>query len=440
MACIDEDDGRYNNAMGITIHYHGKITDLDRVEEFEDRVVDMALEIGAAVQIWRSSSDHDSLRVVRGLILDVSPGQEPTSLLISPEGWLIPLHEIEDAETGALTEPPHCFVKTQFGSVEGHVAVVELLTFLKQEFFPTLNVSDESGYWEDRDIERFVEKFTSLRTAIYMLSEGLRNSPLSAEAAADPGIVAKRVERIARQVHQSLARPPEHPPVYFDDDGSDWNEVDEAHWDAAYKEQRRKQERLHRAMEEELRTGTDYSAAFENAMRNEGIIDWTEEPDTDGEDFSWEADSFEAKPADESWRENLPPNSIYDDDPLETFERARHPLQQIASDLHVRIFKLFAEKNESRSGNIGTLMHGVGEIGGGLAQALMDRDTAQDSFARGLALVQLKRALRGAAFAKGALFPLRAEALLSEDHFNDLRGTLQQLEEGIVGELTRIRE
>lgn len=206
--------------MGITIHYHGKITDLDRVEEFENRVVDMALEIGAAVRIWRSSPDHDASRIVRGLILDVTPGQEPTSLLISPEGWLIPLHEIEAAEMGTLAEPPHCFVKTQFGSVEGHIAVVALLSFLKQELFPNLYVSDEGGYWEDRDINRLVEKFASLRATIDMLSEGLRNSRLSAEAAEDPAIVAKRVERIARQVHQSLARPPEHPPVDFDDDAT----------------------------------------------------------------------------------------------------------------------------------------------------------------------------------------------------------------------------
>ena len=100
------------------------IADLARVEEFEDRVVDMALEIGAAVRIWRSWPDADSTRVVRGLMLDVAPGQEATSLLIAPEGWLVPLHEIEAAENGTLAEPPYCWVKTQFGSVEGHVAVV----------------------------------------------------------------------------------------------------------------------------------------------------------------------------------------------------------------------------------------------------------------------------------------------------------------------------
>jgi hypothetical protein len=343
--------------MGITIHYHGKIADLDRVEEFEDRVLDMALEIGAAARIWRTSPDADATRVVRGLLLDVAPGQETTSLLISPEGWLVPLHEIEAAENGTLDEPPYCWVKTQFGSVEGHVAVVELLSFLKQEFFPDLYVSDESGYWDDRDWKGLVDKLGRTQAMIDALADGLRAHPLSAEAAEDPEIVAARVERIARQVQQTLARPPEHPPVRFDDDGSDWDEVDDAQWDAS------------------------------NA-----------------------------------------------------FERERHPLQRLAADLDLRIFKLFENVPEGKSSHIGTLVNGVLEIGGGLAQALAKWDGELDGLQRGLALVQLKRALRGAAFAKGALYPVRAESLLSQEDFESLHASLQQLEDGIVGELTRIRK
>ncbi len=426
--------------MGITIHYHGKIADLARVEEFEDRVVDMALEIGAAVRIWRSWPDADATRVVRGLMLDVAPGQETTSLLISPEGWLVPLHEIEAAENGTLAEPPYCWVKTQFGSVEGHVAVVELLSFLKHELCPDLHVSDESGYWNDRDWKGLAEKLGRMQAIIDAMAEGLRASPLSREAAEDPEIVATRVERIARQVQQTLARPPEHPPIHFDDDGPDWDELDEAHWDASYKKQRRKQERMHRAMEEQLRTGADHAEAFDNAMRSEGIIDLPGEPDED--DFAPEAEAsrFEIEPEDESWRESLPPELESDDDSFDNFERERHPLQQQASDMHVRVLTLFKGAAERQSSHIGTLLHGVGEIGGGLAQALVRRDTERDGLQRGLALVQLKRALRGAAFASGALFPLRADGLLSDEDFADLQRTLKQLEAGIAGKLTRIRE
>ena len=75
--------------MGVTIHYRGSFKDLDCVEDFEDRVLDLVLDLGGHARIWRSSDSGDSDRVVRGLIVDLAPGQESTSLLISPEGWLI---------------------------------------------------------------------------------------------------------------------------------------------------------------------------------------------------------------------------------------------------------------------------------------------------------------------------------------------------------------
>src|SRR5213593_4838005 len=90
--------------MGITIAYRGRLSDPTRIEDFEDRVLDFALEFGGLARIWRSHSATNSQRLVRGVILDLAPGQESTSLLISPEGWLIGLTEIEDAEHGRLTE------------------------------------------------------------------------------------------------------------------------------------------------------------------------------------------------------------------------------------------------------------------------------------------------------------------------------------------------
>ena len=177
--------------MGVTVHYRGTIDDPDRIEDLEDRLVDFALDSGADVQIWRTASSTDSSRVVRGVILNLVPGQEPTSLLFSPEGWLIPLTDIEDAELGRLNEPPWCFVKTQFGSVEGHVQLVELLEALKREFIGGLEVADEGQYWETRDIAGLRATFSKLQSAINGLADGLRRYGLSAEAAEDPQIVAR---------------------------------------------------------------------------------------------------------------------------------------------------------------------------------------------------------------------------------------------------------
>ncbi len=203
-------------AKGITISYRGSIVDLSRVEGLEDRLLDLALEVGGNAQTWRSACDHDQRRVVRGVILNLYRGQEAVSLLISPEGWLINLTEIEAAENGELREPPWCFVKTQFGPVEGHVAMVELLACHKNEFIPNLEVHDEGDYYESRDVDALRRSFEHLQAAIEGVAEGFRQHGLSSEAAEDPEIVASRIERIARLVQRTLPRPPEHPPGRFD--------------------------------------------------------------------------------------------------------------------------------------------------------------------------------------------------------------------------------
>ena len=157
-------------------------------------------------------------------MLDLYPGQETTSLLISPEGWLIGLCEIEAAEKGQLAEPPWCFVKTQFGPVEGHVALVEMLTALKREFLPNLEVHDEGDYWETRDLATLTAKIGHVQAAIDGLAEGLNRYGLSREAAEDQEILIARIERIAQLVHRTLARPAEHPPVRWDDEESGFDD------------------------------------------------------------------------------------------------------------------------------------------------------------------------------------------------------------------------
>ena len=256
--------------MGVTIAYRGLLPDLTRIEDFEDRLFDFALEMGGMARIWRTWADDNPDRMVRGIILDLAPGQESTSLLISPEGWLIGLTEIEDAENGRLNEPPWCFVKTQFGPIEGHVALVEMFAALKREFLPDLEVSDEGGYWETRDLAELTRRHSFLKAAIDGLAEGLSRYGLSHEAAEDPEILLRHVERVAAQVQRTLRRPAEHPPVEFEEgdfEGAVSPEVIEKQWDELFKQNRRQQERLQRAIEELRSRGVDDETALRDALR-----------------------------------------------------------------------------------------------------------------------------------------------------------------------------
>jgi hypothetical protein len=62
--------------------------------------------MGGRATIWRSFDDHDSLRVVHGLMIELELGHDTFSLLNSPEGDLTPLFQIEEAEKAPFNEPP----------------------------------------------------------------------------------------------------------------------------------------------------------------------------------------------------------------------------------------------------------------------------------------------------------------------------------------------
>jgi hypothetical protein len=431
--------------MGVTIHYRGSLADLSRVEDFEDRVIDLALAVGGNPRLWRSADESDPSRMVRGLFVDLAPGQETTSLLISPEGWLIGALEIEDAERGALSEKPWCSVKTQFGPIEGHVALVELLTGLKKEFMPDLEVMDEGGYWERRDLGELRQKIEFLGRAIDMLAGALENDRLSPEAREDPEILATRIERLARQVHATLSRPAEHPPVHFPDDeiGEPADPAEnEARWDDLFTENRRKQERTQRVMEERIAGGADTREALEAAL--EEVVpstDWDNDED-DAETAAWIAEMNEACRAavEEPWQESLP-DAVRGDADDDRFERMeRHPLQQQATTLLMEFFDM-AKRSGDRSPNLDTLVRNAMEVTGGLAQVLpLPPPYESDESQAGLALVQLKRALRGAAFVRGTLFLLRAEQLVEDEECRRFIGEADAISKQITDLLRTIRE
>ena len=220
-------------------------------------------------------------------------------------------------------EPPWCFVKTQFGPVEGHVALIEMLRALKREFLPDLEVSDDGGYWEKRDLAELVRLRALTQEAIDGLADGLRRYGLSSEAAEDPAILLRHVERVAEYVHRTLRHPAEHPPVVFEDD--------------------------------------------------------------DNEDGA-------ADP--------------------EATEKLR--------DLIGHLDTLFRDADPRFASSLSTLYRGAGDAMGGLAQALSHRD--HDALDYGLCVVQLKRALRGAAFVRPRCSPVPA-SIDHQERRNSLRSS-----------------
>ena len=426
--------------MGVTIHYRGTIDSLDSVTEMEDRVIDLVFALGGQATVWRSHADHDPTRMIRGLMIEMAPGQESLSLLLSPEGVLTPICQIESAEQHPFEELPSCFVKTQFGSVLGHVAIVHLLDALRREFFSDMQVSDEGGYFENRSIPALHEKMLRMREAIDSLAQGLQEYGLSEEAAEDPQILAARIERVARLVQQKICehndtakeacdRPEDHLPA---ESSHQWQELSLEEEVEVMDQLRRRNElrgqRMSRRISEATAGGLSHEQALEMAMREEGI------PVPSAEDNELDDDHL-ASSFDEDQREH--PESWAAEFSTEDWDvadvprnRERHPAVVQAQDFVETLLAL--EKDIPKFGSFHDGAYAAAlEIVGGLVQAT--HEIEHDRIKRALSITQLKRALKGHGFARGAVFAMHSAQQIDQP-------TSQQLHEQLEAVLRSIHQ
>lgn len=425
--------------MGVTIHYRGTLDDLARVEEFEDRVLDVVSALGGHATIWRSFGQLDPTRVVRGLLVQMCPGQDTLSLLISPEGQLLNLFEIKQAEQGPLTEEPCCFVKTQFGSLQGHVAVVSLLDALRTEYVSNLVVSDESGYYDHRDPHELARKLNELGSAILALGESLEGSALSPEAAEDPEILAARIQRVAELVARKM-RTDSNAGCSQTEFGSELDDCDLSleelvrRHSLVRRQAELRQERLMRRIEEGRGQGLSTDDALMRALREVERDD--DESDAllpaDVSDQQREADADaeltnEGENVEESWRESLEsPLSagLSDDEGLIGGPRQRHPAQEGAEALYLRLTQLGRQLN-AENGFYLAALNGVGDLLGGLVQATAGPFDSR--LGQAAAIVQLKRALKGLAFCRGGIYGLHSAALVDDASHREMQEQLRTI-------------
>jgi hypothetical protein len=425
--------------MGVIVRFRGTIQDPSLVETFEDRIVELALECEGYARIWRSASKAKPERVIRGILLNLAPGLDTVSLLLSPEGWLLPMHAVEDAEEGRGPGRPWVPVQTRFGPLRSHVMLVAMLETLKQEFFPDLEIEDEGGYWPAHDAE-----------ALRRSRDGAGGGPAPVAEA-----LPEEFSRLVASVRRTLERPPEHAPVRFADADNPAIEDDrlgsEAEWDALYKQNERRDARLMRALDEKSLHGDLKDGDFEAALQDEGIaalpgIDDDEEedePPARGVSPAWK-DPPPGQDADDGapWADSLrEPDADGDDaDEPEDSPREQHPVLRRASELLLKVMKIPERAQAGPANPLDPMIKGLMEMSGGLAQVLGGEDEEGGDGPFGYTLMQLKRSQRGIAHARGAVAPAREAGLITADFARLVAGELAAIEREVQAHARKIRE
>ncbi|MEJ2053745.1 MAG: hypothetical protein P8X42_07475 [Calditrichaceae bacterium] len=152
--------------MGISIHYRGKLknlTDIDLlVDDFKDFAEIMGWEYRILNEDWsktntakiKASEQITEIKghlPLKGINLSLHPDCEALDLYFNPDGNLLsPISACLINEGEMDIEDSWVFVKTQYAPPDIHIAVVNLLDFLKNKYVPDLEVLDEGEYWETR--------------------------------------------------------------------------------------------------------------------------------------------------------------------------------------------------------------------------------------------------------------------------------------------------
>ncbi len=118
--------------MGISIHYRGSLDDPGQLDEFEKWAILKSAELAAEVRLFRLWSNRFPDRCIKGLTIDLSPKIESLTLLVSPEGELISMDDVDVALTNRRDELKWCSIETQGDSADHHVSAVEILSKAKK--------------------------------------------------------------------------------------------------------------------------------------------------------------------------------------------------------------------------------------------------------------------------------------------------------------------
>ena len=175
--------------MGVTIHYRGRLTDIQDINPFCDELAMVAEKMGwtftrldedwsksanATIEVTpRGSQIHGHLPL-KGIQLTPHPKCETLQFYFDSDGSLCSLVNMAMISEGSLKpEDVWVSVKTQFAGPETHVWIIGLLKYLKEHYIRDLEVDDEGEYWESSNLETLSAKMELINEKIGMLSNEL---------------------------------------------------------------------------------------------------------------------------------------------------------------------------------------------------------------------------------------------------------------------------
>jgi hypothetical protein len=213
--------------MGITIHYRGALRDPHQLPELidtaklfcdahgwkfvdvDDRVIGKADRYTFVKQKNDDLPGTDGTDVftettivpvddhIRGIIINPPGKCEPVWLTFNEAGQMQFYWGLDTP--GRYWEQTYFSTKTQYASLDTHVAVCELLRIVKTRFMPELKVTDEGEYFETEDFARLKENMEHLAALMDAFGKALKG-----ETEDLPPEMKEKMQQARKAVEKSL--------------------------------------------------------------------------------------------------------------------------------------------------------------------------------------------------------------------------------------------
>ena len=195
--------------MGLSIHYSGAIKDYSLVDELIAEVEDICKVFDWKYDIFTKKNSFNDNRYMQNpdfinyKIEDLKgisfapENCEPVMLTFFPSGKLCSYVKLlyNNPETNDLMVEV-ISTKTQFAGMDVHLAILNLLQYLKSKYFSVFELSDEGNYWLTKDKKILEENFYRYNFLMDTVTEAL-NSFTSAPGESATSL-ASRLEAFLR--------------------------------------------------------------------------------------------------------------------------------------------------------------------------------------------------------------------------------------------------
>lgn len=159
--------------MGLTIHYKGKLKNVNDLKSLIEDVKDVAIAEKWDYFVFEDQFENNSFSEIIDTenlygIMITPPQSEPFSMSFLSNGRMSSIlnFNVMQLENDINEELLYAvFTKTQYSGYENHKKLILLLDFISKRYLEDFECKDDGYYWESRDedlLKKTFEKYTNL--------------------------------------------------------------------------------------------------------------------------------------------------------------------------------------------------------------------------------------------------------------------------------------